>query len=491
MNQYKDVSFDNFEGQSHHKRSNKLSLENLGTRIPPHSIEAEVAVIGAMMLDKQAIAKIIDMLEPDSFYQEKHKIIYQTMQYMFEKRIEIDIVTLGEELYRKGLLETVGGNYYIAEINKNTPTAANIEQYAKIVQERFLKRNLIASASKIIESCYNESSDALEEVDRAETEIFKIAEKRFHRDYTPIKPIIDETVNNLSKLMEKDKRGMTGIPSGFKLLDDLLGGFQNSDFIVIAGRPSMGKTAFALSVARNAAVSYNFPIAFFSIEMAAAQLAIRLISAESHINAHDIRTGNISHEAFQKIIKTLDNLVYAPIIIDDSPRLTLMEFRAKCRRLKTEHDIKLVLVDYLQLMQAPKAESREREISLISQSLKQIAKELNIPIIALAQLNRSVESRADKRPMLSDLRESGSIEQDADVVMFVNRLEHYGIETYEDKKPTEGTAEIIIGKQRNGPVGIARLAYLKDFARFENLAFSEEYSFPIDDNDDSNDDPGF
>ncbi|HYF02175.1 MAG TPA: replicative DNA helicase, partial [Patescibacteria group bacterium] len=253
--------------------------------------------------------------------------------------------------------------------------------------------------------------------------------------------------------------------------DDMLGGFQKSDLIIIAARPSMGKTALALSITRNVALEYKIPVAFFSIEMASIQLVIRLLSAESRINAHDIRTGKLSGNSLPQIVQTIGRLAEAPIYIDDSPTLSIMEMRAKCRRLKSEHNIQLVVVDYLQLIHSPKAESREREISMISRSLKQIAKELDIAVIALAQLNRSVESRADKRPMLSDLRESGSIEQDADVVMFVNRPEYYGITTYDDGSPTQGTAELIIGKQRNGPVGDARVAYLKDFARFENLSF--------------------
>ena len=287
-----------------------------------------------------------------------------------------------------------------------------------------------------------------------------------------MKQLAHDTFQMITKMSEGGPTsGITGIPSGFTKLDELLGGFQKSDFIIIAARPSMGKTAMALSIARNVAVEYKMPVAFFSIEMASSQLMVRLLSAEARVNAQDIRTNRISSQDMQKLVQTIGHLAEAPLFIDDSATLTVMEIRAKCRRMKAEHDIKLVIVDYLQFVSPPKAESREREISIISRSLKQIAKELDIPVIALAQLNRSVESRSDKRPMLSDLRESGSIEQDADVVMFVNRPEQYGISTWDDGSSTENTGELIIAKQRNGPVGDVRLAYLKSYARFENLTF--------------------
>ncbi len=452
-------------------RQEKLSYEALGSKIPPHSYEAETAVLGAMMLDRGAIARGIEILEPESFYNEAHKVIFETICRMFEKGVSIDIVTLSEELNKTDMLEFVGGAYHLAEINRLTPTAANIEHHARIVQEHYLKRMLINTAGRILSDSYDESTDALEEIDKAESMIFEIAEKRFNRSYNTLNKLAHETLDIISQLAERDSHELTGIPSGFKELDDLLSGFQRSDLVIVAARPSMGKTAFALSVARNVAVEFNKPIAFFSVEMAAQQLVMGLISAESKIDQQKIRSGKIDQNDLSKIVKDLGHLSKAPLFIDDSPALTLMELRAKCRRLKAEHGIEMIMIDYLQLLHPPKAESREREISIISRSLKQMAKELNIPVIALAQLNRSVESRSDKRPMLSDLRESGSIEQDADVVLFINRPEVYGIQTYDDKTPTEGTAEIIVGKQRNGPIGTARLAYVKKYARFENLAF--------------------
>jgi len=446
------------------------SIDALGSRRLPHSIEAEMAVIGAMMMDRGAISKAVEILDIQSFYNEANREIFSAILNMFEKSMTIDIVSLAEELSKKNVLEAIGGPLYLSELFDKTPTAANIETHARIVQERFLKRMLINTAGKILSDAYDDSTDALEEIDKAENALFQISQKRIQKSYVSIKKVAFETIDIIQVLVEKDKKGVTGVSSGFHELDKITGGFQKSDLIIIAARPSMGKTAFALSIARNAAVEYQVPIAFFSVEMAAIQLVIRLLSAEAKINGNNIRTGNINQKDFAKIAQTIGRIADSPIVIDDSPSLTIMELRAKARRLIAEYQIKMIIVDYLQLMRSPKAESREREISIISQSLKQLAKELNIPVIALAQLNRGVESRQDKRPMLSDLRESGSIEQDADVVMFIHRPEQYGIATIGDKS-SEGIAEIIVSKQRNGPTGSVQLAYKKDYARFENLQF--------------------
>ncbi len=454
------------------KDGNMVDISSLGKKIPPHSDDAEVAVIGAMMLDRQAITKVVEIIESDSFYNHKHKIIFDTIIRLFDKGVGVDMITVIEELKRTKELDSVGGMIYIADINTLISTAANVEFHARLIQEKYLKRSLINVTGAILTNCYDDATDALEEIDVAEQEIFKIAEKRFGKGYMDINTLAHDALDVIHKLVERDKDSMTGVPTGFKDLDKILGGFQNSDFIVIAARPSMGKTALALSIARNVAVEYKMPIAFFSIEMAAIQLVIRLISAESRINAQSIRTGNLSAEDVRKIVHNMGRLADSKMFIDDSASLSMTEVRAKCRRLKIEHGVKLVMIDYLQLLHPPKAESREREISLISRSLKQLAKELDIPIVAMAQLNRGVEGRADKRPMLSDLRESGSIEQDADVVMFIYRPEYYQIKTWpEDQQPTENTASVIVGKQRNGPTGDARLVYQKDFARFENGLF--------------------
>ncbi|MCX6153373.1 MAG: replicative DNA helicase [Candidatus Kapabacteria bacterium] len=445
-------------------------FKNLSSSVPPHSKDAEIAVLGSMIMSKSAIAKAIEIIDEDSFYFEQNRKIFNVISIMFEKGLNIDILTLSEELTHQGNLEFIGGTYYLTEIVAQTPTAANVEQYSRIVQEKYLKRSLIETSYKIISASFDDTNDALEEIDVAEREIFAIAEKRFKKSYQTLSKVSHSTMDLIDRLRKQDSTGITGVPSGYYELDELLGGFQNSDLIIIAGRPSMGKTALALSIARNIALDYGYGVGFFSIEMSGVQLVMRLLSAETKIDQHLIRTGKINNQHMSSIVEGFGKLSVAPMVIDDSPMLSIMELRAKARRMRAEHKIKAIFVDYLQLMHAPKAESREREISFISQSLKSIAKELDIPVIALAQLNRSVESRSgDKRPMLSDLRESGSIEQDADVVMFVNRPEVYGIMQYDDKTPTINTGEVIIGKQRNGPIGIARLAYIKNYARFENL----------------------
>ncbi len=463
------------------QRSGAKAAEIVSTKVPPHSHEAEVNVLGSMMVDRGAIAKAIEILDADCFYSDAHKKIFETIGDLFEHGTPVDIITLSQELRRKALLDYVGGTFYLTEINAQTPTSFAVEHHARIVQEHYLKRRLISAAGRIVEDCYDETSDALEEIDRAEQEIFEIAEKRLRKTYSDMNKLARDTFNIIAKLADKSSdSGLSGVPTGFVKLDEMLGGFQKSDLIIIAARPSMGKTALALSIARNAAMEYDQPVAFFSIEMAAVQLVMRLLSAETRINAHNIRTGKLSPEQMQKIVSAIGRLERTKMYIDDSPSLSLMELRAKCRRLKAEHGVKLIFVDYLQLMHAPKAESREREISIISRTLKQIAKELDIPVVALAQLNRTVEARSDKRPMLSDLRESGSIEQDADVVMFVTRPEVYEIMQYDDGTSTEGTAELIIAKQRNGPTDTVRTAYIKDYARFENLTYArfEEQDMP-------------
>ena len=442
-------------------------------RIPPHSNEAEMAVLGAMMLEKDAAAKAMQILSKDHFYRETHRLIYEAMISLADRNQPIDIITLNDELRRLGRLSDVGGSHYLSELNRRTPSAANVEHHARIVFERALKRMLISAANGILENCYTESTDAFEELDHAEQKMFEIGESRSTRSYQSMKRLAVETVEMLEAIAHRhrDGNGVIGVPTGLVKLDNLLGGFQRSDLVILAARPSMGKTALAMSIARNAAVDYKKAVAFFSLEMAAPQLVMRLIAAEAKIDASLLRKGDLKDEHWQSIASTIHRLTDAPIFIDDTPAMGIMELRARCRQMKREHNIEMVMVDYLQLMHAAKAESREREISVISRGLKQLAKELNIPVIALSQLNRSVESRSDKRPMLSDLRESGSIEQDADVVMFVHRPEYYGITVDEEGRPTNGIAEVIIGKQRNGPTGITQTAFIKEFARFENLAF--------------------
>lgn len=452
----------------------KTFSENiLGGRVPPYSTEAEQSVLGSILLDNSALPRVLELLSKESFYAERNRLIFDAIVSMFEKGIEIDTVTLSDELGKRGVLGNIIDTDYILTLPEQVPTAENIDNYCRIVQEKYLKRALLSAAGKILMNCYDETVDALEEIDNAERLIFEIAEKRFSRNYLSIKKLTHDAIDTITRLREFGTKGITGIPTGFIDLDRILGGFQRSDLIVIAARPSVGKTALALSLARNIAVDYGIPVGFFSLEMAASQLSMRLISSQTGISNHKIRTGNLTQNDLNVVLKKITPLSNAPLYIDDSPTISLIELRAKARRLKTEHKVQAIFVDYLQLIDSPKADTREREISIISRTLKQIAKELDIPVIALSQLNRSVESRADKRPQLSDLRESGSIEQDADVVLFIYRPEVYGITKWYDKSthPIEGVAEIIVGKQRNGPTGAFKMVYRKDLLRFDNGEF--------------------
>ncbi|HRK03581.1 MAG TPA: replicative DNA helicase [Chlorobiota bacterium] len=450
-----------------------INIGDVAGQVPPHSNEAETAVLGAMLIDKDAVSKVVEVLEPECFYHEAHTTIFKAMMAMFERGVTIDLVTLTNELTRTGELDRVGGMFALTEISARTVTAANVEHHARIVLERYLKRQLIRVAGEIIADCFDDTTDALDEVDRAEQRIFDVAEKRLKRSYSGMKKLTKDAIEKIFALAGGEGDGITGVPTGFAQLDMLLSGLQPSDLIILAARPSMGKTAFALSIAREAARKGK-SVGFFSLEMSAQQLVLRLISADAEVPLQNLRTGRLSQKDMHDLVAKIDKLMNAPIYIDDSAAITPVEFRAKCRRMKAEHKVDLVIVDYLQLMHAPKAESREREISVISHTLKQVAKELNIPIVALSQLNRTLESRADKRPMLSDLRESGSIEQDADVVMFVHRPEYYKIATFEDGRSTENIAEIIIGKQRNGPTGDVKLFYHKELAAFHDLTYHPE-----------------
>jgi replicative DNA helicase len=445
-------------------------------RIPPQAVDVERSVLGAMLIDREALPKALEVLDDSAFYNPTHQKYFKAMTALFEKAEPVDSVTLVEELRRRGQLNPTEDPVYIAQLTMNVSSSANVEYHARIVLEKALKRGLIAASTDVASRAYNETEDALDLLDDAETKIFQISERRLKKAATPIKRAITDTFEMLHEI-HGQHGGVTGVPTGFSGLDDLSGGFQNSDLIIIAGRPSQGKTAFALSIARNSATDKQkpTPVLIFSIEMAEQQLAVRMLASEARVDAHKLRTGRLQDEDWSKLSRAAGKLTQTKIFIDDTPALGILELRAKARRLKAEHNIGLVIVDYLQLIQGPKSsESREREISMISRSLKALAKEIGIPVIALSQLNRAVEGRSDKRPMLSDLRESGAIEQDADVVMFVHRPETYGITEVKDEDgtpiPTEGIAEIIIGKQRNGPTGIVRLSFRKEYASFERLA---------------------
>ncbi|QQS36832.1 MAG: replicative DNA helicase [Ignavibacteriales bacterium] len=447
---------------------------------PPAVPEIEAAVLGAMLIEKNAVSKALELLKPDSFYHRPHVLIYEAMMHLFDIGEAIDTVTVYEELKKRDQLELAGGAVYLSKLSQNISSAANIEFHAKIIVEKEILRGLISSAHDIARSAYEGSEDAFDILDNAEKKIFEITESHLKRTFVGMDRAVREALEYFESIHSNTKKDFA-VPTGFYKLDELLGGFQKSDLVIIAARPSMGKTAFALNLARNAAIDHKVPVAVFSLEMATIQLVIRMLCAEGRINAHLVRTGKLPPDEGVKLSRNAHKLIESPIYIDDTPAQSILEIRAKARRLKAERDIGMIIIDYLQLMQGPaKVESREREISHISRSLKALAKELKIPVIALAQLNRAVEESKDKRPQLSNLRESGSIEQDADVVLFLNRPEYYGIKNFsDDGSSTEGVAEVIIGKQRNGPVGEIRLAFIKEYARFENLERIrqiEEYS---------------
>ena len=446
-------------------------------RVPPQAVDVEMAVLGGMLLEKEAIAKAIEVVDETAFYKPAHQYIFSAMIGLFERSEPVDLITLIEELRRRAQLEKIGGEFYLTELTTKVTTAANIEFHAHIVLEKALMRQLIASSSAMAGRAFSETEDALELLDEAEQQIFQISEQRMKKNFVSMNTAVHSTMEMLESIHGKHS-GITGVPAGFTELDNITGGFQKSDLIIVAGRPSQGKTALVLSLARNASVIHNVPIGFFSLEMSTQQLVMRLICAEARVDAHSVRTGRLPEDEWRKLSTSVGRLYKAKIFIDDTAALGILELRAKARRLKAEHNVGMIVVDYLQLMQGPKnAQSREQEISSISRSLKALAKELSIPVIALSQLNRAVEARGDKRPVLADLRESGAIEQDADVVVFVHRPEMFGIEKDENGNSTEGTAELIIGKQRNGPTGSARMAFIKQYARFENLTRTREDVF--------------
>lgn len=441
-------------------------------RIPPQAIDLEAQVLGAMLLEREAIARVIEVLDEDAFHADYHRKIFQAILAMFDKSEPVDVITLAEELRRRGHLEVIGGEAYLAELTMKVTSAANVEYHAKIVLEKALMRNLIVAASGIAARGYSPTEDAFDLLDEAEQSIFQISEKRLKKTFTAMHKAVHDTLEMLESIHGKHS-GVNGVPTGFRDLDTLTGGWQNSDLIIVAGRPSSGKTAFALSLTRNAAMhsDKSTGVGIFSLEMSTQQLVMRLLCAEAKVDAHAVRTGRLPEDDWKRLSFAAGRLANAQIYIDDTASLGILELRAKARRLKAERNIGMIVVDYLQLMQGPKdAESREKEISAISRSLKALAKELNVPVIALSQLSRAVESRTDKRPILSDLRESGAIEQDADVVCFVHRPEMYMDPDASDFSQFSGQAEIIVGKQRNGPIDDIKLAFVHRYARFENLA---------------------
>ncbi|ANT64106.1 Replicative DNA helicase [Prosthecochloris sp. CIB 2401] len=445
------------------------------SRIPPYSIEVEQEVLACILLEGEPIEQVIQIFGDNReivFYEQRHQLIYKAMITLYQKRLAIDIITVSEELSKMNELGNIGGRQYLAELTNKVVSSANVEYYARLAKEKFLYRRLISIAARISAASYESAVDVFDLVELASQQFFNISQAGLKKKATNIKELLKDATRMLENLSESNS-SVTGVASGFAELDEMTAGFQPSDLIIIAARPSAGKTAFSLALARNAAVDFNTPVLFFSLEMAEVQLAVRLMCAEAFVESQDVRSGRISPEMMGKIINSMDALADAKLFIDDTPGISIMELTAKTRRMKQEHDIGMVVVDYLQLVSPVRdgKSNREQEIAQISRSLKFLAKELNIPIISLAQLNRSVEQRSgDRRPQLSDLRESGSIEQDADVVMFLSRPEMYGVKNFEDGTSSKDIIEIVIGKQRNGPIGDFRLRFLKNYGRFMSTA---------------------
>jgi replicative DNA helicase len=442
----------------------------LPERVPPQNLEAEKSVLGGILLQNEAMQKVTEILQEGDFYREAHRKIYQAMVDLQEKNEPVDLVTLTEEVNRKGWLKDVGGAVYLATLVDEVPTAANILYYARIIKEKSIVRQVIEAGTAIAQEGYEEPEDAIDFLDKSEQTILEISRRQQRKGFVPIRDVMQKTFQSIEE--HYGKQGLiTGVRTHFADFDNRTSGLQRSDLIIIAGRPSMGKTALALNIARNVAVNEKVPVAIFSLEMSREQLGIRLLCAEAGIDGQKLRSGYIKQSDWKPLTAAADVLSRSPIYIDDSPGVTVREMRGKSRQMKLEQKIGLIVLDYLQLMQSSaRAESRVQEISEISRSLKQLARELEIPVIAISQLNRGVENRPDKRPQLADLRESGAIEQDADLIAFVYREEFY----YRDRPECEGKAELIIGKQRNGPVGTVHLTFRKELTQFYDAAREQD-----------------
>lgn len=455
------------------RRSKAGSMTGGLGKLPPQALDLEEAVLGALMLEKDALSVVIDILKPESFYKDSHQKIFEAITRLFQKSSPIDILTVSSELRSMGALEIIGGAYYLTQLTDRVVSAANIEFHARIISQKYIQRELIRISSEIITNAYDETTDIFDLLDTAEKSLFEVAQSNLRRDTQKIDDIMRSAVEALEKLKERES-SLTGIPSGFTGLDRITSGWQPSDLVIIAARPAMGKTAFVLTCARNAAVDHDKPVAVFSLEMSSLQLVNRLISGETEIRQEKLKKGTLEDHEWTQLHARIGKLTEAPLLIDDTPALNVFEFRAKCRRLKAQYDIQMVIVDYLQLMHGKndgKGGNREQEIGSISRALKSVAKELNIPVIALSQLSRAVENRpaASKRPQLSDLRESGSIEQDADMVLFLYRPEYYGLDQDENGNSTAGIGEVIIAKHRNGELATVPLRFVGEYVKFKDL----------------------
>ena len=442
-------------------------------KVPPQNIEAEQSVLGCILIENESIEKIIEILDRGDFYRESHCQIFEAIHTLYERGEPVDLVTLSDHMRGHNLLESVGGASYMSSLANMVPSAANIAHYARLVREKAIRRRMIVAAAEIAEMAYDDPGDVDESLDQAERKIFEVSEQRSRPSFFPINDIVKVNIEKLMDLYERQE-SVTGVPTGFKDLDVLTAGFQPSDLIIIAGRPSMGKTALALNMAQYVGMNPTMPIpvGLFSLEMSKEQLVNRMLCSEAKVNGSNLRRGFLSERDWSNLTSAAGKLSEAPIFIDDTPAITVLEMRAKARRLKKEHGLGMVVVDYLQLMRGKtrgRSDSREQEISDISRSLKALAKELNIPVVALSQLNRGVESRTDKRPLLSDLRESGAIEQDADVIAFIYRDEVYNPNSEDNKN----VAELLVSKQRNGPIGKVMLTFLNQYTLFQDHTASD------------------
>ena len=451
-------------------------------KIPPQALELEEAVLGAMLIDKKGVDEVIDILQPDAFYKTSHQLIFEAIYQLFQDSQPIDLLTVSSELRKKGKLEAVGGEFYLVQLSQRVASSAHIEFHARIILQKFIQRSLIKISNEIIESAYKESTDVFDLLDEAESKLYDVTQGNIKKSSETAQNLVLEAKKKIEEISKRD--GLSGVSTGFEKLDKLTSGWQPSDLIIIAARPGMGKTALTLSMARNIAVGKQIPVAFFSLEMSSVQLITRLISSETGLSSEKLRTGKLADHEWQQLNVKVTDLEKAPLFIDDTPSLSIFDLRAKARRLSSQHGIKLIVVDYLQLMTAgasSKTGNREQEISTISRNLKALAKELNIPVIALSQLSRAVETRGGtKRPMLSDLRESGAIEQDADIVSFIYRPEYYNIDEWDDdeRTPSEGQAEFIVAKHRNGGLDNIRLKFVGHLGKFEDLdSFDSPFEF--------------
>lgn len=445
-------------------------IESAPEKLTPQNVEAEQSVLGAILIDNGALMTALELIGADDFYRDSHRRIFVAMTELFDRSEPIDLITMSDYLKRKDELDLVGGSQYLASVASTIPTAANVRYHAKIIREKAMLRGLLRSVTDIARTVYDSEMDPEEMIDFAEKTVFDISDKRIKASFSTLKDVIKDSFQMIEHLYDR-KESVTGVPSGFKELDAMTTGFQKSDLIIVGGRPSMGKTAFSLNIAQHVGVEMKEPVAIFSLEMAKEQLAFRMLCSEAMVDSNKVRKGFLQKEDWHKLTSAAGNLAQAPIFIDDSSAITILEMRAKARRLKAEHGLSLVVVDYLQLMRGRgNAERREQEISEISRSLKGLAKELRVPVIALSQLNRGVETRGgEKKPGLADLRESGAIEQDADVILFLYRDEVYN----KDRQDNKGKAEIIVAKQRNGPIGSVTLSFISQCTRFADYSDRE------------------